>query len=368
MGSRVKRALQIIAGIAVAALLMWLLLRGVSFSELRASLDKIHWGWLLLAQVPIWASFFLRIQRWTYVVRAVHPATFRAMFSSTQLAFLVNFTVGMRLGELVRPLALSRFTRMTFAKAMAVNALDRVNDLIGLIVVMLIAVIAFRPDHDIVLPVGTFGLKHPLTIPKSIIVNGGEGSAIGLAGILAALVLIYLNQKLMLRIVETVVGVVSKKLAAFACHLVQQFAEGLHVFRNAGDMAKSIAFGLATWACFVLAYVLFFAAFGLTAPWYAAFVVQMLLAFFVSAPGVPGMIGQFHMPIVVGMLMAIPGVSLADCIALAIVAHISNMLPITALGAYTLSIEGLSLTELREEVKEAEEAKEDLEHGRERKA
>lgn len=356
-----KRTLQVIAGVAVAVFLMWLLLRGVSWQELRGSLEKIRWGWLLLAQVPIWASFFLRIQRWTYVVRAVHPAKFRSMFSSTQLAFLVNFTIGMRLGELVRPLVLSRLTRMTFAKAMAVNALDRVNDLIGLIAVMLVGVLAFRPDHDIVLPAGTFGLKSPLTIPQSIVVTGGEGSAVFLVGVLGALVAIYLNQRLMLRVTNAVVGAVSKKLAALACHLIEQFAQGLHVFRNAGDMAKSIGFGLLTWGCFLLSYVFFFRAFGIESPWYAAFIVQILLAFFVSAPGVPGMVGQFHMPIVVGMLMAIPNVSLPDCIALAIVAHVSNMVPITVLGAYTLSVEGLSLAELSQEVEEAEEAAEELE-------
>lgn len=357
-----KRALQVIVGVLVAALLMWLLLRGVSFQDLRGSLGKMHWGWFFLAQVPIWASFFLRIQRWTYVVRAVHPATFRAMFSSTQLAFLVNFTIGMRLGELVRPLVLSRLTRMTFAKAMAVNTLDRVNDLIGLIVVMLIGVVAFRPDHDIVLPKGTFGLAEPLTISKSIVVTGGEGSALFLAVVLGSLVLIYLNQKLMLRIANALVGLVSKKLAAIVCHLIEQFADGLHIFRNLADLAKSIAFNLLTWAGFVLAYALFFNAFGIEAPWYTAFIVQILLAFFVSAPGVPGMVGQFHMPIVVGMLMTVPNVAPSDCIALAIVAHLSNMVPIAALGVYALSLEGMSLTELRHEVEEAEETAEALEH------
>jgi uncharacterized membrane protein YbhN (UPF0104 family) len=359
----VKRALQAIAGVLVAVLLMWLLLRGVSLEELRGSLGKMRWGWLFLAQIPIWVSFFLRIQRWSYVVRAVHPATFRSMFSATQLAFLVNFTIGMRLGELVRPLVLSRLTRMTFAKAMAVNALDRVNDLIGLMMVMLIGVIAFRPDHDIVLPQGTFGLKEPLTIPKSIVVTGGEGSAVFLLGVLAMLILIYLNKSLVLRMTNAVVGVISKKLAAFACHLVEQFAEGLQVFRNAGDMAKSIGFGLLTWGCFLLSYVLLFKVFGLETRWYAAFIVQILLAFFVSAPGVPGMVGQFHMPIVVGMLMAIPSATLPDCIALAIVAHLSNMVPITIMGAYAISVEGLSLAELRKDVEVAEETVEALEHG-----
>lgn len=149
-----KRAVQIVIGIAVAALLMWVLLRGVSWQDLRGSLQKIHWGWLILAQIPIWASFS-RIQRWVYVVRAVHPATFRAMFNSTQLAFLVNFTIGMRLGEIVRPLALSLLFADELRKgdgrkrARSGKRLRQPNCL-----VILIGVVAFRPDHDIQLPAG----------------------------------------------------------------------------------------------------------------------------------------------------------------------------------------------------------------------
>ncbi|HRK33196.1 MAG TPA: lysylphosphatidylglycerol synthase transmembrane domain-containing protein [Candidatus Hydrogenedentes bacterium] len=349
-----KRAIQILVGILIAAALMWVLLRGVSFDELRASVGKIHWGWLFLAQLPIWLSFFLRIQRWKYVVRAVHPASFRAMFNSTQLAFLVNFTIGFRLGEIVRPLVLSKLSKMPFGKAFAVNTLDRVNDLIGLLVVMLIGVLAFRPESDIVLPKGTFGLAEPYTISKTIITTGGQGTAIGLLVVLGGLVMIYVNKNLMLRITNALAGIFSKKLAAWACHMVEQFAEGLHVFRNLGDMAKSIAYSLATWGCFLIVYALMFEAFAFDWPWYAPFIVQMLLAFAISAPGVPGMMGQFHLPIVVGILMTVPGASLPDCLALALITHVANMVPIIVFGAYALHQEGLSLAQLRDNVEEAE--------------
>jgi len=357
----VKRAIQIIIGILIAIALMWLLLRGVSWTELRESMNKMHWGWLIVAQIPIWLSFFLRIQRWKYVVRAVHPASFRAMFNATQLAFLVNFTIGFRLGELVRPLVLSRLTRMPFGKAFAVNTLDRVNDLIGLLVVMLVGVVAFRPENDIVLPAGTFGLAEPYTISKTIITTGGQGSAIFLIVILVGLVMIYINKNLMLRITNAIAGLVSKKLAVWASHMVEQFAEGLHVFRDLGDMAKSIAYSLATWGCFLIVYACMFEAFDLDWPWYAPFIAQILLAFAISAPGVPGMMGQFHLPIVVGMLMTIPDAALSDCLALALITHVANMIPIIVFGAYALHREGLSLTQLREDVEEAEEAVEQFE-------
>lgn len=355
-----KRTLQIIVGLAIAIGLMALLFKDVSWTELRASFGKMSVGWFAVAQIPIWASFFLRIQRWSYVVRAVHPASFRAMFNSTQLAFLINFTIGLRLGEFVRPLVLSRLTRMSFAKALAVNALDRVNDLLGLIAVMIVGMTAFRPQHDIVLPKGTLGLSVPYTIPKSVIVTGSQGAAVFLAVVLIGLVLVYVNQRLVLRLTRAVLGVVSEKLAAWTCRMIEQFADGLHVFRNVGDMAKSIAFSLLTWACFLAAYACLFEAFGLDWPWYSVFIVQMLLAFSISAPGVPGMMGQFHLPIVIGMLMTIPQATLPDCLAVALVTHAANMAPICVFGLYALWREGVSLSELKHEVDEAEEIAEKM--------
>ncbi|MCL4695010.1 MAG: flippase-like domain-containing protein [Candidatus Hydrogenedentes bacterium] len=351
-----KRIIQILAGIAVAALLTWLLFRGVEWRELYASLTKMHWGWFLAAQIPIWASFWIRIVRWKYIVRAVHPATFRSMFSATQLAFLVNFTIGLRLGEFVRPLVLARLSKMSFSKSLAVCALDRVTDLIGLMVVMLIAVIAYRPESDIVLPSGIFGIENPPTIPKTLVVAGGEGTTVMLFAILVTLVVLYWKQDLVLRLTGSVLGLVSKRLADWACHLFQQFADGLHVFRSVGDMVKSLSFTALTWTAFLLSYTFLMEAFEMDWPWYAPFVVQTVLAFFVSAPGVPGMLGQFHIPIVGGLLMTVPNVTLPDAVALAIVAHVSNMIPILILGLYSLYREGFGFGELSgSAVEEAEE-------------
>ncbi|MCC6487811.1 MAG: flippase-like domain-containing protein [Candidatus Hydrogenedentes bacterium] len=349
-----KLALQIAVSILVALGLMWLLFRGVEWHELRASLQKMHPAWLLLAQIPIWVSFWLRILRWKYIVRAVHPATFRSMFSATQLAFLVNFTIGLRLGEIVRPLVLSRLSKMPFSKSLAVCALDRVTDLVGLMAVMLVAVFAYRPEKDIVLPAGIFGIDHPPSISASLIVVGGEGTTVVLLVLIVVLVLLYLNQELVLRLTQRVVGAVSKRLADWVCHLFAQFAGGLHVFRSAGDMTKSLSFSMLTWVCFLLSYVCFMQAFGMDWPWYAPFVTQTVLALFVSAPGVPGMLGQFHIPIVGGLLMTVPGVPLSDTIAFAIVAHVANMIPITILGLYSLYREGFGFMELSKESVEVE--------------
>jgi glycosyltransferase 2 family protein len=350
-----KRALQIGFGIAVAVLLMWLLLRGVSFSDLADAMREVQLVWLAAMQVPVWVAFFTRVQRWTYIVRVVHPCSFKNLLIATQLMFLWNFTIGMRLGEFVRPVVLKRLERIPFSKGLALSTLDRVTDLIGLMAIVAVAVIFYHPTQDIHLPSGLFGIENPPTIPKGLIQAGTITAIIGLTGIIALLVTLYLSQSLALRITHAIFGVVSKRLADLVCGMLEQFAEGLHVFRSTADMVKSIAFSLATWALFVASLYCLMMAFDMEFEWYAPFVVQAMLAFFVGAPGTPGMLGQFHLPLVGGLLMVSPETTIPTAVAFAIVAHLVNLIPIFILGVYSFFSLGMGFAEIAHEREEVEE-------------
>jgi len=353
-----KRVLQIGIGVAVAALLMWLLFRGISIQELIDAIKGVNLYWLAAMQVPVWAAFFTRVQRWTYIVRAVQPASFKNLLIATQLMFLWNFTLGMRLGEFVRPVALKRLENIPLSKGLALGTLDRVTDLIGLMAVVGLSVMFFHPTADIQLPDGLFGIEKIAPIPANIISAGSIIAMIGLAGIIALLVTLYLSQALALRITNAIVGIVSHKLAKFVCGMLEQFAEGLHVFRSTSDMVKAIAYSLATWGLFILSLYCLMKAFNMEFAWYAPFVVQAMLAFFVGVPGTPGMLGQFHVPLVGGLLMVSPATPIADAVAFAILAHIINLIPIFILGGYSFVNVQMDLSEIAAEGAKMDEEEE----------
>jgi uncharacterized protein (TIRG00374 family) len=276
------------------------------------------------------------------------------MFSATQIAFLANFTVGMRSGEFVRPLVLSRLTRLSFSQAFAMNTLDRIADLVGLVVVLIVTLLTFQNTGDLVLPANTVSNPENIEVPGNFIANMAKGAILFMAVLLAGLVLLYVKQELMLKITRRCIGVVSDRLAQWVCGLLQQFADGLHVFRSGADMAKTTFFSLVTWACFLWTGVCFFEAFGIDHPWYTVFVMQSLLAFFVSAPAVPGMLGQFHIPIVIA-LVVVAGVSPDIAKATAIVAHLGQIIPVIMAGVACLFLENMSLVSLTRESLEARE-------------
>ncbi len=356
-----KRILQVTVGVTIAIFLMWLLFRGISVQELLDAVRKVNPYWLAAMQVPVWIAFYTRVQRWTYIVRAVQPARFKSLLVATQLMFLWNFTIGMRLGEFVRPVVLKRLENIPFSKGLALGTLDRVTDLIGLMAIVGVSVIFFHPTADIQLPSGIFGIESPPRIPANVITAGSIVAMIGLIGIIALLVTLYLNQKLAIRITRAIIGVVSDKLAQYVCGMLEHFADGLHVFRSTTDMMKSIAFSLATWGMFVLSLFCLMKAFDMQFAWYAPFVVQALLAFFVGAPGTPGMLGQFHVPLVGGLLMVSPDTEIPTAVAFAILAHIINLIPIFVLGLYSFLNVQMDLSEIAEEGAKLEEEEEQLE-------
>ena len=83
--------------------------------------------------------------------------------------------------------------------------------------------------------------------------------------------------------------------------ILDQFAQGLHVFRSASDVAKSVSWGLITWGLFSLSNAVALSAFGYPYPWYAPFVVAAIVSVVVSLPVAPVFIGQFHFAFVVGL-------------------------------------------------------------------
>jgi uncharacterized protein (TIRG00374 family) len=165
-------------------------------------------------------------------------------------------------------------------------------------------------------------------------------------GCLLLLVGLYTQRDVVLRGMRAVLAPVSTGLAGRIERLLAGFAEGLHVFRSRADLARAVAWSLLSWAGDVAAVTALFLAFGLDCPWYTPFVTLSFLAVAILVPLTPGTLGQFHVAVVAGLLLAAPEVGPARAKAVAIVEHLSTLLPITALGLYCVLRERLGLWEV----------------------
>jgi len=270
-----KRFIQALAGVCIGVLLLWVLFRDTEWDEVGKAVRELHTGWFLAAQVPLWASFFLRAQRWTYIVRATHPATYKQLFDATQLGFLAVFTVG-RIGEPLRALALTRISGIPFSKSLSLAALDRVTDLFGVMVIMAVAFAAFQPEGQVVIPADTFSTKNPLTFSAGQYHLAAVAFGVLIICVTSAFVIMYVNRRIILRISDYVLAIVSENLAARVHVMIDHFADGLHIFRSPMDMAKSLFFSLLTWLTGLMAFAVLLEAFGVELTDHVRFLVEAL--------------------------------------------------------------------------------------------
>jgi len=336
-------------GVGVTVLLIWVLFRSANWSEIASSIRNIHWTWFIAAQLPLALSFPARVQRWSYIVRATDPVSFRDLFSSTQIGILANFTLPARAGEAIRALALTRLAQIRFSKTLAFVTLDRVTDLFGLITVIAVSTIAFRPLKDVVVSPDTFGTSKAIVFGTDDIRIGAQIAGIVTVGIVSTLALLYFRRDDILALAEVVLSHISRRLADIAGSILRVFADGLAVFRSPAELAKSIAWSFITWGLAMVSMTCLLEAFAIDYRWYTPFVIQSVLAVFIAAPSTPGFVGQFHIPIVLGLVFTVPQIDSDTAKAFAIVYHLIQLPPVFLLGFACLLGEGMNLFQLRSE-------------------
>lgn len=345
-----KKKLQIAAGLLLGLFLVWFLFRDTDWAHVGAAIAGADVRWLAVATTAVVISFFTRSQRWGYIVGTAKPVPFKTLFNATQIGFFANYILPARAGELIRALVLSRREQIPFTKCVAFAALDRVTDLFGLLAVLILTVVFFHPDKAVVLPPG---MELPewaqsLLEPTAVLVFAGTTAAV-LTGIVGALVVLYLNQPLALRISDAILGLISTKLAERVHEMLVHFAEGLHVFRSLRDMGLALLWSLATWACALVSFWTIIIAFHLSIPWYGACLVLAMLSIAIALPGAPGFIGQYHMGVMVPLFIAVPGVMKDTAGAVAIMSHLINLAAVAVSGAYCLHVEHMGLIALQQD-------------------
>lgn len=344
-GSPVAR--RVVVGVVVTVVLVAVLFRGTDWAELGRALADVHVGWLLATQALLFASNFTRVQRWSYVVRAIRPdVAFRPLLSATQIGFLVNFTIPARIGELVRAVVLARLTPIDVTRSVAAVALDRVTDVVGLLAVLGVAAVSLSGDAGVTLPAGAFGNAEALRVSASVVRPAAALLGLAVLGGGAALALLYVSREWTIALVGRLLGPLSSWLAERVTSLLGGFADGLHVLGSAHALARALLWSLVTWGLGVLAIDTVLLAFSIDAPWTTSCLMMALIAVSIAVPVAPGVVGQYHVAAVASLLIAVPSIAPETAKAVALVAHASNLVPIGVLGVYSLLRERIGFREL----------------------
>ena len=127
------------ATIAFTATCFWISMRDVPLDEVMAAVERADLTLLLVVSVPSYiAAVWVRALRWRYLTEGIAPMPRGALFRAMAIGFTVNNLLPLRVGELARSWYLARETGTSATSVFASVALDRVIDVVALIMLAML--------------------------------------------------------------------------------------------------------------------------------------------------------------------------------------------------------------------------------------
>jgi glycosyltransferase 2 family protein len=310
---RSARALQVVAGVAISAALVWLAFRNEPFSDVWAIIKTARVLPMAAAVALATAPFALRVPRWKLLLRQHDgaPIATSSLWNAIAIGFAANNVLPLRAGEVLRVAAINRLAPVSFAAALSSVAVERVLD--ALVVVTLLGI-------------GLVGGQLPAS--NGMAVKAEWIGVICLAAMFAAILAAW-QRETALRIFERLLptGPVATKIVGF----VDNVLRGLAAMRDPRRAAPVILWSVAIWLVNASAFFLAFQAFGFAVPFAGALVLQGAVMIGIAVPSTPGYVGVLDTAIYGTLLLY--GVDQAHGLAYALLYHITTFIPITLLGA-----------------------------------
>jgi uncharacterized protein (TIRG00374 family) len=140
MSQKLKKTIQVLASLAVAVWIFWLLYRDIEFSSLKEQILSSNWFWILMSIVIALVGYWIRGWRWSLLINDEEgaPVTPNRAYHATMVGYLVNLIVP-RAGEVARCGVLSRTNGISLGHLLGTVILERSIDLLFLIATIFLA-------------------------------------------------------------------------------------------------------------------------------------------------------------------------------------------------------------------------------------
>jgi uncharacterized protein (TIRG00374 family) len=293
---------------------------------IRVALSHAQWGGFLVVCVLTILGFWVRAVRWRYFIETPARLPQDSLFSATMIGFMANNVLPFRLGEFVRPWALSRREKLPKSMLLATVVVERAIDMLTLLAIFGIALIL-----------------HPIAenTEAGHMVQEGARLMIALSGALVVFVVVAERNR---TLAHLPLRLVPAGLRGRAGRLLEKFLDGFSLFRNPLKLLQVLVLSFAMFLCYAVALGITGWSMHLDLPWYSGLVMLVVTAIGIMVPAAPGYVGTLNIACVVGL--ALFGIEKAPASAYSWFYFLSQWLPITAVGLYFLNREGLSLRSL----------------------
>src|SRR4051812_31420314 len=328
--------------VALAVGLVALFLHNVDLLGVFATILRARSQWLVLAAATTVVNLAIRSLRWQYLLAPLGRVSFASSFRATAVGFAATGVLPARAGEVIRPYFLARHERMSATGAFATIILERLLDVVTVLVLLASYVFVFGRDMAQANPAVFRGVKW-------------AGVTAGAAACVSLLVLFVLAGN-PTRLGETFVRleqVLPSALAGLIARIAEKFAKGLGAIRRPGRLIGALVWSFPLWLCIGLGIYSVARAFSLAIPFTGSFLMIALLVVGVAVP-TPGAIGGFHEAFRIGATMFY-GAPDDAAVGAAIVLHLLSIGPSLLLGLFFAAQVGLNFSTMHRLADQAEQ-------------
>lgn len=314
-------------GLILSVAFLYLAIHNVEWRDVFASWREARLDLLLFGVVLLVGSWFVSAVRWRILLLSVKRLRVRDTFAYITIGYLANTILPLRLGDVARASLIGRKKEVGISRALGSIALERVMDLLMLVLL-------------------TLALAQIIEIPAPI--QAGLSSMMLVAGIaLTGMIVLSCTQSRLPRLSQWLSKVMPERFVTRILVLLGNFSSGADVFRKPMKLLAVLALSVMVWAMVGLATLVWIKGFHIEVPWFAGFFVLVMVNLGSAIPSSPGYVGVYHYLAVLALSLWVPDRSVA--LAYAIGTHALNMLANVALGGFFLAREGVSLQGLRSE-------------------
>lgn len=264
--SRFRATWQALLVVALTATLVWWLFRSVRLADVWSAVRRARFNFIAVAVLVTFLTYVLRAWRWQALLRPLGRARFRNAFRTTVIGFAATYVLPGRVGEVLRPYLLARAERFNAASAFATVVVERVLDLITILVLFVV-----------------FLVGRPVAVGADILWAGGVAAVTAVLGVVL-LLLGARHPTALARWVGRLARRLPSRLADSSSRLVGTFAEGLAVMRRPAPLLAAFGLSILLWLSIALGVWLTSRAFDLTFRFDGSFLIIMFLVVGVAAP------------------------------------------------------------------------------------
>jgi glycosyltransferase 2 family protein len=325
-------------GIVISAVLVYFAFRQLNPGEAWDVIKTAKYGWLIPGILVYFLAVWVRAWRWHYLLRPLKKISTASMFPIVTIGYMGNNIYPYRAGELLRAAILKRREGVPISASLATIIVERVFDGVVMLAFVFLNLGELSKLTDSSGFIGNI---------RSLAVYGAVIFIFVLIVFLAAAMLPHQTRKIADWFLEKLVpGKVRPKLAGFT----HRFLDGLESLRSPADALMIFVTSVIIWLLETGKYWFVMHAFPFEVSFFALMLMNGIVNLATTIPSAPGYVGTFDAPgIALLTAYAVPQPIAAGY---TLVLHVALWLPITILGFYYFSREGLKFGQVPEDLSE----------------